>query len=58
MIENKFVVEVNGPSHFIYEASTWEKKLNLKSKFKERVLPKLGYYLINIDVQDFSEGSF
>lgn len=58
LIKNKYVIEVNGGSHYLYNIETGETQLNLKTKFRDEMLPLMGYHVLNMSIDEFNEGSF
>ena len=58
LIDNKIVVEINGNMHLLTNLDTLDKQYNLKTLFRSNVLKKLGYEVIDVDLENFSEGSF
>lgn len=59
LIGNEFVIEVNGSIHYVYnlegEKSTAE--YNIKTLFRSWYLQKLGYKIIDIDLEEYNDGS-
>jgi very-short-patch-repair endonuclease len=50
LINNSYVVEVNGSTHYNYNMETMKKEYNKKTSFRSKVLRKLGYYLIEVNL--------
>jgi hypothetical protein len=57
LVNDKVVIEINGPSHYIEQEDGKKKKTNLKSSFKKRVLEKLGYKFLEYDLETVTEGN-
>lgn len=56
LINDKVVIEINGFHHYIDDEN--RKKIpSLKSAFKKRVLGKLGYKLLEYDVETIVDGN-
>lgn len=52
------MIEVNGATHYLLNLETGHKEYNLKTVFRTRTLGELGYRVIDVDLEDFAEGSF
>ena len=50
--KGKGVGDVNGVDFVKFQCK--KKQYNLKSKFKTKVLSKLGYYVIDLDLESYS----
>lgn len=47
------IIEVNGPTHYIYDIDTDEQEVNNNTFFKESILRKLGYKVLSIKLNDY-----
>lgn len=50
LINGIYVIEVNGSTHYIYNLESMKKEYDLKTKFRTKMLKKLGYHIIDIDL--------
>lgn len=59
LIGNEFVIEVNGSIHYVYnlEGEKSNAEYNIKTLFRSWYLRKLGYKIIDIDLEEFNDGS-
>jgi hypothetical protein len=57
LLENNTVIEINNGKHYVYYEDG-SKKLDLKSSFRKRILEKLGYRFLEVEVELFVEGNY